>query len=235
MEGQTPLHLAVINKQYDAAFELILSFAEIIHDIKNLTPIDYALQFPENERIRLMMTDFQEEKDIKKAIGNKEKFNNLLHTSQRKCGIFAYQLWNDVLIYGSKDDFDTLINEKFNINVENPIDKKTPLHQVCEFGNLYYAKTLIENGANINLKFRGKSSLSLALEHYPKYKNTNIDEYNKLIHFLIKNNVNIGSLSKYDLKEILKIPNIEKLECYQYLKEARKLSPYEVIDYAFYI
>ena len=149
-EGQTPLHLAVINKQYDAAFELILSFAEIIHDIKNLTPIDYALQFPENERIRLMMTDFQEEKDIKKAIGNKEKFNNLLHTSQRKCGIFAYQLWNDVLIYGSKDDFDTLINEKVNINVENPIDKKTPLHQVCEFGNLYYAKTLIENGANIN-------------------------------------------------------------------------------------
>ena len=215
--GYTPLLIAVKNGYKEITNHLINCGANIeAVENKGYSPLEMAI-FINNKRDRLdiyqtLISHGSNTHHIDK-IGN-----TLLHVAASQGDITLIKL------IASKIDLDSKYYFGF-----------TPLHYACYFKHFSVAEFLVKNGANINLKFRGKSSLSLALEHYPKYKNTNIDEYNKLIHFLIKNNVNIGSLSKYDLKEILKIPNIEKLECYQYLKEARKLSPYEVIDYAFYI
>ena len=148
--GQTPLHTAVIKKQKMSVYKLLQDAAKSVPDKKNNTPFDYAFDFPDDDEIKLMLADYQEENSLKAVIDNIEEFSSMLDKSKRKAGMFQYKLWSDVIVLGKIEPFEMLIDAKVDVNQSNPINKKTPLQIAAGIGFLDIVKSLLDHGANID-------------------------------------------------------------------------------------
>lgn len=166
--GQTPLHIAVLNKRFSRLDNmqnidrlLLEHGAEIIQDNYRTTPLDIAVDLKLQDTVALLISkhpDVNSEdkdgrtllhiavsfklKDVAKQLIAKGAFvhakNNLLQTPLHLA-----------VAQGSQDIGELLIAKGARVNVKNA-NGQTPLYQAIAIGHNDIAALLINNGADIN-------------------------------------------------------------------------------------
>lgn len=141
--GNTPLHTAVISKQYNLAFLLLKRGADVNYKNKyGKTPLHFAVILGELE-LTMLLLDFAADIEAEDNIRQKP-----LH--------YAAKL--------NRDDIAKLLLSKGAF--KNPIDKKgnTPLHLASREKNTALVLTLIATGADCLIKNKcGKTAFDLSI------------------------------------------------------------------------